>query len=71
MESVGEKARKGKSLRDNSNLKDSFGQIPVIFFSNLGLIGGSVEDGWIIIHVLHIDHHRRGIFILVIRCSQS
>lgn len=53
----------------NNNLQDTFGQISVILFCDLGTICWPFKNRRIIIYIFHMDHDGGVIFLQVVRCG--
>ena len=37
------------------NLQNSFGQIAIILFRDLGFVSRSVKYGWVIVYIVHVN----------------
>jgi hypothetical protein len=52
------------------NLEYAFGQIPVVFLSDLGLVGGPVKHRRIVVDVVDVNNDRRIVFVQIVRSNQ-
>ena len=46
--------------------EDPLGQIAVVLLRDLRLVRGPVEDGRVVVDVVHVDHDRRVVLVQVV-----
>lgn len=52
--------------RKGKDLEHALRQVPVVLLGDLGAVRGSLEGRRVVVHVLHVDHHRRVVLLEVV-----
>ena len=53
------------------HLQNAFWQHPIVLFSDLGFVGGPIENRWVVINIIDMYDNGCVIFVQVVRCHKS
>lgn len=58
-------------VQRRSDLQHTLGQVAVILLGDLRAVGGTLKHGWVVVHILHMDHHCGVVLLQVVRGRQA
>jgi len=58
-------------VRRRHDLQHTLGQVAVVLLGDLSAVGWSLEHGWVVVHILHVDHHSGVVLLQVVWGRQA
>lgn len=53
------------------DLQHTLGQVAVVLLGDLSAVGWSLKHGWVVVHILHVDHHSGVVLLQVVWGRQA
>ena len=60
-----------KSVQCVHHLENTFRQIAIVLLRDLCLVGGTIKDGRIVVHVIDVNNDRRVVLVEIVRGDQA